>query len=298
MRKKLVISILSVSVILMFCSGIASAKLINSVIGKQEQKKVSTPVTVKSDIKYPLNTNIRQIKLMNDISSKYKAVKPSQWGEKVTGVISRIDTQAKVLALTFDACGGNKGDRYDEKLISYLIKEKIPATLFLNARWIDANMATFRMLAANPLFEIENHGYLHKPLSVSGKSAYKIKGTANIDEVVNEVYLNEQKIFKLTGRMPKYFRSGTAFYDNVAVDIVKDLGEVPVDFNIIGDAGATFSVKQIQQVCLPAKSGSIIIFHMNQPKGSTAEGIMKIIPLLRNKGFTFVHLEDYNAQLK
>lgn len=241
--------------------------------------------------------NIVQVKLGNKMENKYKDLKPLEWGEKVKGVVTRMDTKEKIIALTFDACEGPGGSKYDEKLIKYLIRERVPATLFINARWIDANREAFKRLSCNPLFEIENHGYLHKPLSINGKSVYSIRGTRSIAEVVNEVYFNEQKILKLTGRKTKYFRAGTAFYDEIAASIVRDLGEIPVNFNIIGDAGATYSVKQIEEACKNPKKGSIIIFHMNQPKGDTAEGIMKVIPKLRKKGFKFVHIEDYNGLL-
>jgi peptidoglycan/xylan/chitin deacetylase (PgdA/CDA1 family) len=40
----------------------------------------------------------------------------------------------------------------------------VPATLFVNARWIEANPRQFRQLAADPLFEIANHGTEHRPL--------------------------------------------------------------------------------------------------------------------------------------
>jgi peptidoglycan/xylan/chitin deacetylase (PgdA/CDA1 family) len=236
--------------------------------------------------------------LIRNIKDKYQNSVPKQWGEKMKDVITGINTKDKIIALTFDACGGIDGSGYDGKLIEYLIKEKIPATLFLNARWIDANPDTFEMLSRNSLFEIESHGYLHKPLSINGRSAYKIKGTNNLDEVINEVYLNEQKIQLLTGRKPKYFRSGTAYYDDVSVDIVKELGMKPVGFSIIGDGGATFSAEQIKKASLTAREGSIIIYHMNHPKKETAEGIIKTIPLLRAKGFKFVKLEDYDKYLK
>lgn len=297
MKRRILFTVIILGLfILVFCSAKTKLKLINN--GNKKNTLQSNRLShIKTGV-YSGSFNLNQMNLLNRIRIKYKNSVPSLWGEKIDGIITKISTKEKIIALTFDACGGSKGDRYDEKLVSYLIKEKIPATMFLNARWIDANLNTFKMLSDNQLFEIENHGYMHKPLSVNGRSAYKIKGTKNIDEVINEVYLNEQKILKLTGRKPKYFRSGTAYYDDIAVKIVRELGEKPVNFNIIGDAGATFSVDQIMKACSTVKPGSIIIFHMNQPKGSTAEGLMKVIPFLKNKGFKFVHLEEYNDNLK
>lgn len=232
------------------------------------------------------------------IVDKYNGRVPSCWGEKVPGVITRIDSQDKIIALTFDACGGKNGDGYDKELIDYLIRENIPASLFINSRWIDENYDIFMKLAGNPLFEIENHGDKHKPLSVNGKSAYNIDGTKNVKEIVDEVQENEQKIQKLTGRRPRFFRSGTAYYDDVAAGIVRDLGEEPVNFSIIGDAGATYNKEQVNKACLKARPGDIIIFHMNHPGKGTAKGIMMAVPELRKRGFQFVKLEDYEDNLK
>ncbi|NPV26104.1 MAG: polysaccharide deacetylase family protein [Firmicutes bacterium] len=230
---------------------------------------------------------------INKFEDKQINKTPKEWAEKVSGVKTRLATNDKVIALTFDACGGAAGSQYDQKLIEYLTAEKIPATLFINSRWIDANPDIFLQLSRNNLFEIANHGTQHKPLSVNGKTAYGIKGTGSIEEVKEEVLVNEQKILKLTGRKPKFFRPGTAFADEIAVSVVEDLGEEVVGFNILGDAGATFSRTQIRQSCLRASPGSIIIFHMNHPESETLAGIKEVIPELRKKGFRFVKLGDY-----
>ncbi|MDB5055383.1 MAG: polysaccharide deacetylase [Bacilli bacterium] len=222
--------------------------------------------------------------------------KPKQWGEQVDGVKRRLDTNDKVVALTFDACGGVGSDGYDKKLIDFLIKEKIHATLFINGRWITANPDIFLELAANPLFEIENHGTEHKPLSVTGRSAYGIKGTSSVEEVKNEVLLNAQKIEKLTGRKPKFFRSGTAYYDEIAIQVVEDLGEEAVNFDVLGDAGATYTKDQIVKALKSVKPGSIVISHMNHPEKHTAEGIEAAVPMLQKEGYSFVKVEDYSLK--
>jgi peptidoglycan/xylan/chitin deacetylase (PgdA/CDA1 family) len=197
-----------------------------------------------------------------------------------------------VIALTFDACGGPSGSKYDRELIDYLIRENIPATLFVNSRWIDANRKTFLALTKNPLFEIENHGTEHRPLSVTGRSVYGIRGTRNAAEVVQEVLVNHRKIREMTGREPLFFRSGTAYYDEVSVRIVHDVGERVAGFDIIGDGGARFSAAQVRQALLSAKPGSIVILHFNQPSGSTFEGLREAIPVLKKRGFRFVKLEN------
>lgn len=218
--------------------------------------------------------------------------KPIEWGENVTGVIRKIPTDEKIIALTFDACGGEWGSGYDDDLIDYLIAENIPATLFINSRWIDTNLDKFLYLSSLEQFQIENHGTEHRPLSVNGLTAWGIKGTSSVEEVVEEVISNYEKIKKLTGHSSKYFRSGTAFYDEVAVKIVNELGMNVVNYDILGDAGATFSAQQVKDSLLNSKPGSIALLHMNQPKKETAAGVKMAVPLLREKGFTFVTLDE------
>ena len=228
--------------------------------------------------------------LKTNLIIKYQNEQPRLWGEKIPGVLTRLNTKEKVIALTFDACGGPHGSGYDVRLINFLIKEQVPATLFINARWIDANNAVFMALAKNPLFEIENHGFRHLPLSVNGRSVYGIKGTAGVSEVSDEILLNQRRIEKLTGRKPLFFRSGTAYYDDVALKISREMGVKIAGYNVLGDAGATYTAEQVKKACLNATPGSIILLHMNHPEKHTAEGIIKAVPELRRQGFSFVKL--------
>jgi peptidoglycan/xylan/chitin deacetylase (PgdA/CDA1 family) len=177
--------------------------------------------------------------LKQQITVRYAGVTPTRWGENVPGVRTRIDTDEKVIALTLDACGSATGKGVDSRMMAFLIREQIPATLFINGRWIDANPELFRQLAANTLFEIANHGIRHKPASISGRSIYGIDGTKNIAEVVEEIELNARKIEAISGVRPKLYRSGTAYYDEIAVQISGDLGHEVAGYSLLGDAGAT-----------------------------------------------------------
>ncbi len=252
---------------------------------------------IKPESIFASKSGVSYENIKDNLIKKYSGVVPIEWGECVTGVKTKLKTKEKVIALTFDACGSKGlGKGYDEKLINFLIEEKIPATLFINSRWIDANPEIFKKLANNDLFEIENHGYQHKPLSVSGKQAYGIDGTKNISEVVDEVLIGENKIQEITGKRTNFFRSGTAYYDEVAVKVVKDLGYEAVNFSILGDAGATYTKDQVKNAYLKAFPGCIIISHMNHPEKETAEGVIEAVPLLKEMGYRFVKLEDYSLE--
>lgn len=217
---------------------------------------------------------------------------PVEWGENVSGVKTRIKTDQQQIALTFDACGGDHGNGYDEELISFLKTEQIPATLFFNERWIIANEDLFLELAAHPLFQIENHGTDHSPLSVDGGEAWGIPATQSPEEVHDEIMNNHERVLSLADREMTLFRSGTAFYDEVAVELAHALGYEVVNFDILGDAGATYSSRQVKNALMDAQPGSIALLHMNQPGSGTAEGVKQAIPLLQEQGFEFVLLED------
>jgi peptidoglycan/xylan/chitin deacetylase (PgdA/CDA1 family) len=234
--------------------------------------------------------------LKKGVVAEFSGMAPKEWGEEVAGVRTRLATNEKVIALTLDACGSPKGKGFDSVLISYLEREKIPATLFINARWIDANRELFLRLAANPLFEIGNHGLLHRPASVNGRSVYGLDGTKNVGELVDEIEVNALKIKELTGRKPRYYRSGTAYYDEVAVALANRLGAEVIGFSVLGDAGATYSTEQVREAILAATPGSIVILHMNHPEGGTAAGVLAAIPDLKKRGFRFVKLSDYGLK--
>ena len=230
------------------------------------------------------------------IISTFTGKIPKEWGEKVTGVKTRLGTNQKVIALTFDACGGQRGSGYDAKLINYLKRGKIPAALFISGRWIDANRDIFQELAKNPLFEIENHGLNHKPCSANGRSVYGIEGTKSVDKMFYEIEENAIKIETLTGRKPRYYRPGAAYCDEICVEVANALGYEVVSFNVLGDAGVTYSKNQVKEALLNAPSSSIVLLHMNQPKGETAEGLIEAIPELRKRGFEFVKFSEHSLK--
>jgi peptidoglycan/xylan/chitin deacetylase (PgdA/CDA1 family) len=231
--------------------------------------------------------------LKQQVTARFVGAAPTMWGERVPGVRTRLDTDDKVIALTLDACGSPRGKGVDSRLMEFLIARKIPATLFINGRWIDANPELFRQLAANPLFEIANHGIHHKPASIIGRSVYGIGGTQNVGEVVDEIELNARKIEAISGVRPKLYRSGTAYYDEIAVQISQGLGHEVAGYSLLGDAGATWSASQVKAALLKAEPGDIALLHMNHPEAGTGEGIIAAVPELQRRGFRFVRISEF-----
>ncbi|MEA3507722.1 MAG: polysaccharide deacetylase family protein [Synergistota bacterium] len=217
---------------------------------------------------------------------------PNQWGQEVAGVVRRFEPQGKQVALTFDACGGPHGSGYDKELINFLRSGNIAATLFINARWLEANPEIFAELASDPLFTIANHGLRHRPCSMTGRLAYGIKGTTGVKEVIEEIEGGAMAVEIASGDRPRFYRSGTNHYDEIAVRVANALRYSVVGYSVNGDGGATFSAEQVKRQLLSVKPGGIVLMHMNHPEGKTAEGVMAAVPLLREQGFSFAGLEE------
>lgn len=218
---------------------------------------------------------------------------PSDWGTDLAGIISTVAVVpgTRTMALTFDACGGSGGSALDRGLISTLREFAVPATLFLNERWIRNNHDDAARLTADPLFQIENHGSLHVPLSVTGRAAYGIRGTMNPTAVVDEIDSNRELLKHSLGVKSIWFRAGTAHYDDVAIEIAHSLGLRIAGFAVNADSGATSSPATVRNELLEAPDGAIVLAHANQPRSGTSEGIRSALTTLTAQGCRFVHLD-------
>ncbi|HEY1155385.1 MAG TPA: polysaccharide deacetylase family protein, partial [Arthrobacter sp.] len=222
-----------------------------------------------------------------DTYSKHQA---RYWGLEAPGVLTRLPPGQQGIALTFDFCGGSGGSACDQALLDTLRQRHVPAPLFLNSRWITANPAMARQLAADPLFEVANHGTSHKPLSTTGNTAYGIPGTKNAGEVYDEIMPNDGVLAAITGKRHRYFRPGTAYMDDVAVDILGALGVKAAGFSINGDGGATFPAAVVAKEVGRALAGDVVICHANHPNSGTAEGMKQALDKLLAAGMSFTHL--------
>jgi peptidoglycan/xylan/chitin deacetylase (PgdA/CDA1 family) len=226
----------------------------------------------------------------SDLVARFGKELPREWGERVTGVRTRLDTEEKAVALTFDLCGGKTGSGLDGELLDFLEREGIPATVFVSHRWVEVNPAALARLAGNPLFEIANHGWAHRPASVTGRWACGIKGTGSVGEVYDEIERNAEDLASRTGKRPRFYRAGTAFSDEVAVKTANALGQEVAGFSVLGDAGATWPADRVRNALLSVRPGDIVLLHLNHPESGTRRGLMEAVSLLRANGFRFVGL--------
>ena len=235
------------------------------------------------------------LELKEDILREFAGAKPGRFGQFVRGVYRKMDTTQKVLAFTFDACGGPGGRGYNAGLIDYLRKEKIPATLFITGQWIDENPAVFKQLASDPLFEIENHGLRHRGCSIDGETRYGVVATRDVGGVVDEIELNARKIACLTGRRPVFFRPATAYTDETCSKIAKRLRMEIVNYDVFSGDAEPFASASIlrDNILRSVRGGAIVLMHFNHPRWNEKEALAMAVPVLRDMGYSFVKLEDF-----
>ena len=236
----------------------------------------------------------------NDIVIKYGNLKPKEFGMYISGVNTHIKTDKKIIALTFDACGGSGGKKFDKDLLDFLTSEKVPATLFITTSWIKLNEENFLQLQKNPLFDIQNHGYNHRPATVNGASAWGIRGTENAGVCYDEFEMSAREYQKRLGRRPMFYRSGTAYFDNVALMILAETGQRPMNFSgVIADADKDLSLKTVEKfIRQNIKPGAVLIMHFNHPGGKTLPAMKKMIPEIKAEGYEFVKLVDYKDSIE
>lgn len=204
----------------------------------------------------------------------------------------RLESQEKGarprVALTFDACSG----KTDERILSTLIENRIPATIFVTARWVKRNAATMAIFKAHPdLFEIENHGAMHVPAVDRPVSIYGIAAAGSAQAVEAEVAGGAAAIVG-QGLQPRWFRGATAKYTLSSIGQIRQMGFRVAGYSVNGDGGSLLGAGAAQKRFASAKDGDVIIAHINQPTHAAGAGVAKGILDLKAHGYSFVRLND------
>jgi peptidoglycan/xylan/chitin deacetylase (PgdA/CDA1 family) len=200
------------------------------------------------------------------------------------------DGETKKVALTLDACTG----KYDDDLIKFLIRNRIPATIFATKKWMDRNPLGMSIIKAHlDLFDVEDHGERHIPAVVGkGRKVYGITGEPDMIHLRREVLLGASAVQEATGIAPHWYRGATATYDPDAIREIKKMGYKIAGFSVNADNGATLSKAAIEKKMKRVKAGDIIIAHMNKPASDSAEGLSAGLAYLLKAGFVFVRLDQ------
>ena len=204
------------------------------------------------------------------------------------------DPSSRQVALTLDACSG----QFDEALIEYLIRQRIPTTLFVTKRWLDRNPLGVSVIKSHlDLFDVEDHGERHIPAVIGADlEVYGIAAHPDVEHLRREVLAGAHAVELTFGTAPRWYRAATALYDKPSISEIDRLGYRIAGFSVNADAGATRSEAAIVRALSRVRAGDVIIAHMNKPDSQTAEGLAVGLAALLADGFVFVRLDQVDLQ--
>jgi peptidoglycan/xylan/chitin deacetylase (PgdA/CDA1 family) len=197
------------------------------------------------------------------------------------------------VALTLDACDG----RTDMRIVSTLIENHIPATIFATGRWIRSNPAALKLILSHAdLFEIENHGARHVPAIDRPVRVYGLVTAGSPAGVTAEVEGGAAAVAEATRRRPAWFRGAAAQYTLSSLALIRSLGFQVAGYSLSADEGALLGTRQTAARIAAAKDGDVIIAHVNHPEKPAGAGVAAGVLALKARGFTFVKLDGAGAQ--
>jgi peptidoglycan/xylan/chitin deacetylase (PgdA/CDA1 family) len=217
---------------------------------------------------------------------------PARHGPKLVEPVLRLSPSALAngrVALTLDACGG----KTDNRILDALVENQIPATIFVTGLWLKHNEEALAIMLAHPdLFELEDHGAHHKPAVDVPDTIYGVKAAGSPQAVTDEVENGALDMVVAGISEPHWFRGATAKYDASAMTLISGLGYRIAGFSLNADGGSLLGAATTERRVAGAKDGDVIIAHINQPTHSAGEGLVKGLLALKEKGVTFVRLND------
>ncbi len=202
--------------------------------------------------------------------------------DKQPQAIYKVDTNKKVVALTFDISWGNK---VPEPVLDILEKEKVKkATFFLSGPWTLRHPKTAKRIK-DMGFEIGNHGNLHKDFSNYPDSWIR-----------EQVGISAKSIEQVTGVKTKLIRTPNGDFNPRVIACLHNMGYTVIQWNTDSldwkNPGVNAIVNRVSTRAVP---GDIILMHASDSSKQMTEALPQIITQLRAKGYQFVTVSQLVA---
>lgn len=203
----------------------------------------------------------------------YAAEKPQP------SAIYKVDTQNKVVALTFDISWGNK---VPEPVLDLLKEEHVTkATFFLSGPWTQRHPETAKRIH-DMGYEIGNHGHLHKDYSNYPNSW-----------IQQQVTLSEKAILQVTGVKTKLIRTPNGDFNPRVIRCLNNMGYTVIQWNTDSLDWKNPGANNIEQRVLKrAVPGDIILMHASDSSKQITQALPSVIDGLRDEGYKFVTVSE------
>ena len=187
-----------------------------------------------------------------------------------------VQTEEKVVALTFDAAWGNEDT---QQLIDILGQYNVPATFFLVGDWVDHYPESVKALH-DAGHEVMNHSNEHPHMS-----------RLSAREITAEVNACNDKVETVTGVRPTLFRCPYGEYDDNVISAVRAMGMSAVQWDVDSLDWKEIPASEItRRVTTKVQPGSIVLFH--NAGLHTPEALPGIIEYLQKEGYTIVPVSE------
>jgi peptidoglycan/xylan/chitin deacetylase (PgdA/CDA1 family) len=203
--------------------------------------------------------------------------------------LADVPADQRMMALTFDCCPG----AFDARIATVLVAERIPATIFVTWLWMRRNPEGLALLLAHPdLFAIENHGELHLPPVLGNRTIFGIRVAGDLPTIRREIEGGARAIQAATGATPRWYRAATGFYTPSVIPEIEAMGFAIAGYAFSADLGASLPAARVASRMANARSGDVIVAHLNQPLRSSGLGVVEGLHALQRQGTTFVRLDQ------
>ena len=198
-----------------------------------------------------------------------------QSGARSLPVYSVERTDNKI-AISFDCAWGTE---HTDAILSALAEAGVRATFFTVQFWAEEH-ADYLKKVSDAGHEVGTHSATHSYMSRQSEA-----------EIRAELESSSQAITAVTGKPVTLFRPPYGDYDDLLIDTCRDMGIMPVQWDVDSLDWKDLSAADIaERIISRVKGGSIILCHNNGLH--TAEALPIVIDALHAKGFTFVPIGE------
>jgi polysaccharide deacetylase family sporulation protein PdaB len=197
--------------------------------------------------------------------------------------IYSVQTEKKVIALTFDISWGEKRT---EPILKILEDKGVKnVTFFLSSPWSKTHPELVARIVKDG-YEIASHG--HKHVNYSSLSD---------EDIRKQIQISHQVLTEMTGKAPNLIRMPNGDFNKKVLKIAQEENYKVIQWDTDSLDWMNKGVDNIiQRVVSKAHPGDIVLMHASDSCKQTHEALPAIIDQLRAKGYEFVTVTEMLQQ--
>lgn len=189
-----------------------------------------------------------------------------------------VDTEQKVVALTFDSAWGTEDL---DQILSILEKHNAPAAFFVTGEWALKYPEAITAIN-NAGHELANHGNSHKHMPQLSK-----------EEMALEIKGCHDTVYNLTGKNMTLFRAPYSDWNDTVVEVAHTMGYMSINQSVDSLDWKDYGIDSIIRTVCEHKNlenGSIILLHNGATY--TKDALDAMLTGLEEQGYSFVSVSS------